>query len=348
MTGGEFSAEPKLTSVLRRVPPLGHVRFRSARGQEGDVCLFELPEDASPIALEAPTGRMMTVAPGDTFLAVPGCRESIRWASGRIPTGGLVPRDPYWVIADSGIVGELTGEPPAKVGYFGRVRYLGAACGDGGETLNIRQFAVREDAGRDRGAPVYLIVGTCGNIGKTTAGIAVLRSLRMQRRVPVIALKATGTSSFEEIARYRDFGAVQAFDSIDFGLPTTFPSSRESVAGFFDEMLDFCLAQPADALVAECGGDLFGASVPEFLACLKPRRPDLKVVLTAPDALAAIGAKQVLTGIGLEITLITGPCTDTPTLRERTEALCGVPAINLARSADQGKQSVLSSLAAPA
>jgi len=29
--------------------------------------------------------------------------------------------------------------------------------------------------------------------------------------------------------------------------------------------------------------------------------------------------------------MITGPCTDTPTLQQRTQALCGVPAVNIAQ-----------------
>ena len=54
------------------------------------------------------------------------------------------------------------------------------------------------------------------------------------------------------------------------------------------------------------------------------------MVLAAPDAAAALGAKAVLNDMGLSITVITGPCTDTPTLKERTEALCGIPAVNMA------------------
>jgi len=41
------------------------------------------------------------------------------------------------------------------------------------------------------------------------------------------------------------------------------------------------------------------------------------------------------------------PCrTDTPTMCERTEALWGIPAINLARGPDQRTQSHLSGIAA--
>jgi hypothetical protein len=163
-----------------------------------------------------------------------------------------------------------------------------------------------------------------------------LRTLRMRGYATVIALKATGGCSVAEIALYQDFGAAQAFDCIDFGLPGTYPAGREGIGAFFGNVLDFCLSLPAAALVIECGGDLFGANVPEFLACLKARRSDLKIVLAAADTHGAMGAQRTLADIGLAISLITGPCTDTPSLRKRTEALCGITAINLLRGSDLG------------
>ena len=342
MNGGRLPANVKRTSALRRVPPLEAVRFRSECGSEGDVCAFELPHDTPPIMVESPTGRMMTIAAGDTFLGTPGYRESTRWVSGGIPAGGLVPGDHYCVLADCGVIGELVGAAPSEQGYFGRVRYLGAVCRDRSETLNIRQFAVADSPTTDRNTPVYLLLGTSGDVGKTTAGVAVLRALHMKGHSTVVALKATGTSSFEEIARYQDFGAALAFDCIDFGLPTTYPSGRGGISDLFSNALNYCLSLPAEALVMECGGDLFGANVPELLTCLKARRSNFKIILAAADALGAMGAKQALADLGLSISLITGPCTDTPIMRERTEALCGIPAINLARSPDQGTQSYVS------
>src|SRR6202007_1750541 len=101
--------------------------------------------------------------------------------------------------------------PPSEQAYLARVRYLGAVCGDNGETLNIRQFAATASAKSDRTTPVYLLLGTSGDSGKTTAGIAVLRALRMQGYTMVMAMKATGTPSVTEIARYCDFGAADAF-----------------------------------------------------------------------------------------------------------------------------------------
>jgi len=334
MKGGSLPANVKRTSALRRVPPLEAVRFQSVRGGEGDICAFELPSEGSPITVESATGRVMTIAPGDVFLGTPGHRAARRWILGSIPDGGLVPDNQYWVLSESGVVGELISQSHSEMGHLGRVRYVGAVCGDHGETLNIRQFGVTKAGGPDRNAPLYLILGTSSEVGKTTAGVAVLRTLRLQGHMTVIALKATGTPSFAELASYLDFGAAEAFDCIDFGFPTTYPVGRKEIHAFFGNALDFCLSLSADAVVVECAGDPVSANAPELLKCVKARRPDLKIILAAADALGAMGAKQALAEIGLEISLITGPCTDTAILRQWTEELCGIPAINLARGSD--------------
>ena len=108
-------------------------------------------------------------------------------------------------------------------------------------------------------------------------------------------------------------------------ISASYPSDREGITDVFFNALDYCLSLPAEALVVECGGDLFGANVPEFLICLKARRSDLKIVLAAADALGAMGAKQALAEIGLAISLITGPCTDTPTRADEPTRCAAFP-----------------------
>jgi len=229
------------------------------------------------------------------------------------------------------VVGELIGDSPRAKSHLERVRYLGAVCNRRGAAITIRQFAeTTRVRAPDRGAPVFLVLGTSSEVGKTTAAMAVLQALRDNGHDVLVALKATGTSSLDELATYRDYGAAQAFDCVDFGLPTTYPSGRDGMHGIFDQALTTCLSIRADAVVIECGGDLFGANVPVFLECLRERRSDPKVILVAPDAAAALGAKAVLHEMGIAITVITGPCTDTPTLQERTQALCGILAVNMA------------------
>jgi hypothetical protein len=331
-----LAADLKRTSVLRRVPALGNNQYLAAPGLEGDVCAFMVMPGASPIVVEAETGRAMTLVPGDIFLATPGHRESTRWVVGGIPDRGLIPGGKYWVLAESGVIGDLVGASSREKGHLGQIEYLGTVCNDDGEAINIRQFAATFNVPvTDHGAALFLVLGTSAEVGKTTAGIAVLRALRHKGHANVIALKATGTSSFTEITRYRDFGAAQVFDCVDFGLPTTYPSDREGMIEIFEKALNICLSVAADGIVVECGGDIFGANVPVFLDCLKGRRFRPKVILVAPDTLAALGAKRVLHEIGYSIDLITGPCTDTPTLQARTQAMCGIPAVNMADGGSQ-------------
>ena len=323
----------KRTSVLRRMPPGLAVRVAEQCGLEGDVCAFALASGATPLSAEAVTGRAMTIAPGDVFLGTPGHRESTRWVVGSVPDGGLLPGNEYWVLADCGAVGAFIGDSPREKGHLGRVTFLGIALDADGGGLNIRQFAVGAAAtvAKDHGAPVFLVVGTSSEVGKTTAAVNILRALRRSGRQRVVALKATGTSSLTELHSYEDSGAAPCFDSGDFGLPTTYPSGRPDIGGVFEAALDACLSAAADAVLVECGGDILGANVPVFLAALGRRRPDAKVILVASDSLAALGAKTVLGEMGLTVTLVTGPCTDTPTIQQRTRDLCGLPALNLAR-----------------
>jgi len=332
MNGGSLPPDVKRTSALRRLPPLDNIPLRPERAGEGDVCAFELPLDSVPITVESTVGRMMAIVPGDVFLATPGWRQSRRMTVGGIPAGGLIPGSDYWVLSYSGVVGELgSAHADSELRHLGRVRYLGAMCRDPEGPLNIRQFAVTDAGGTDRNAPVHLILGTSSEVGKTTAGVSVLRTLRMQGHRTVVALKATGTPVIAEIAHYQDFGASQVFDAIDFGLPTTYPPGRPGIEEFLGRMLDYCFSLPADAVLVECAGDPVSANALELLRCLKARRSELTITLAAADALGAMGAKQALAEIGLRISLITGPCTDTDVLRQRTEALCGIPAINLSQ-----------------
>jgi len=282
--------------------------------------------------LESVSGRAMTVVPGDFFLATPGHRESTRWVVGCVPSGGLLPGSNYWVLAESGVIGDLIGDSPLAKHHLGQVVYHGVVVGDDDQVLNLCQFAAQlDDNAADHGAPVFLVVGTSAEVGKTTAGTAVFRTLLGKGHVAVTALKATGTSSLTEILRYRDFGAVQAFDCVDFGLPTTYPSGRDGMDAVFNRALDVTLSNASDAVLIECGGDIIGGNVPIFLECLKRRRAGVKIILAAADALGALGAKQLLGEMGLSISMVTGPCTDTPTLQERTQALCGIPALNMSR-----------------
>ena len=139
--------------------------FRSECGSEGDVCAFELPHDAAYHG-RSPDRPDMAIAPGDTFLATPGYRESTRWVSVAFPMADwsratITACSPTaeWSV-------NWSATAPSEQGYFGRVRYLGAVCRDRGETLNIRQFAVLAQPQRIATCPCISCSGLPETSGK--------------------------------------------------------------------------------------------------------------------------------------------------------------------------------------
>jgi hypothetical protein len=168
----------KRGSALRRMPASQPMQLVESTGGEGDICVFELHPEAAAISIEASTGRALLIAPGDRFLGTAGYRESTRWVVGDMPSGGLVPGEDYWVLADCGVVGTLLGDSPREKGHLGQVRFIGTMHDPGGARLNIRQFALRPEPTSDPGAPVFLVLGTSSEVGKTTAAIGILRAMR--------------------------------------------------------------------------------------------------------------------------------------------------------------------------
>jgi hypothetical protein len=59
-----------------------------------------------------------------------------------------------------------------------------------------------------------------------------------------------------------------------------------------------------------------GTCVPEFLQCLRPRRPTPATILAAADTSGAQGVKYALERMDITLDLITGPYTDTLTSRQ--------------------------------
>ena len=146
-------------------------------GNEGDVSAFELPRDAAPITVEAPTGRMMAIAPGDMFLATPSDVQRPARSPGAFRPAGSF-RATTTGCSPLPRSGGRAGRARLRTGIIrGRIRYLGAVYGDRGERLNIRQFALTGSVETDRNGSVsFYQCRNSGEAGKTTAGVAVLRA----------------------------------------------------------------------------------------------------------------------------------------------------------------------------
>lgn len=171
-----------------------------------------------------------------------------------------------------------------------------------------------------------------GGNPKASQARVVRRTLTLKlRKLEVLALKATGTGSLIEKLIYQDCGATLAFDTVDFGFPTTYVDSSMMEAEFAS-WLSFTSSKGANVTVIECGGDPIGASVPEFLSALERKRERLFHICAASDVLAAFGLVKHFSEQRLPVNFICGAATDNQIIANRSEKLCAVPAGNLRTS----------------
>jgi hypothetical protein len=305
----------KWASCLRRVVRDEIHTFHERAPISGDVLVCRVENaDLMDAFIEDCGGRLQALFPGDVLLTTVAHRESTRWTVGRVPTWDVYEMGrKLTVLSVQGIVGELMEIGERTSGVI-EVSVLGVAADSYGETINISRYSVLERAPlRDtsRVRATVLITGSSSEAGKTTAGLTATRALlRHGRRVAV--LKAL------------------VFDTVDFGLATTYPSGALSIQEQFPAWLDYLFKVPADALVVECGGDPVGANVPSLISAIRQLGPPLVHVSAASDAMAALGLCRWFEASGIPVDLICGRCTDTALMTERVGQITGVPAENLA------------------
>lgn len=325
----------KWASCLRRVVRSEIKSFHYRQPRAGDVLVCKVETaDLMGAFTEDCSGRLQALFPGDVLLTTVAYRESTRWTVGTVPSWDVyeVGRR-LTVLSVQGIVGELKelGEPTN--GAI-EVSVLGVAADADGESINIARYSVLESRplrGTSRAPATILITGSSSETGKTTAGLTVVRTLlRHGQRVTV--LKATGTGSILESRLYADAGAL-VFDTVDFGLATTYPNGTLSIQEQFSAWLDYLSRLLTDVLVVECGGDPIGANVPSLIAAVQRQMPVLIHISAASDAMAALGLCRWFESTGISVDLICGRCTDTAFMTERVKQLTGIPAENLAGQA---------------
>jgi hypothetical protein len=204
-----------------------------------------------------------------------------------------------------------------------RLEYLGHITRDG-KTLNMMDF-VKPAVPRKLEIPVVLLIGTSMSAGKTSSGQVIIRALSYMG-MNVIAGKLTGAARYRDILKFRDSGALQVFDFVDAGLPSTVCSEHR-----YREALELILsniaASDADIIVAEAGASPLepynGALAVDYL-----KDHTCFTVLCASDPYAALGVQTAFGG-HLNADMVTGPAANTNAAIELAQRLTGLPVLNL-------------------
>jgi hypothetical protein len=333
-------ALPERLSVLER-----------GTGRAGDLVLARVRTIGAYPRLETTTGREVRLRPGDELVGVLGERHSTTSIYGGLPEGGLPiePGAPVDLMAVGGVLG-LAASSPGSLGTPTRLELLGLV-GDGDRAdrvVSLRQQAA--DACAD--TPIVFVGGTAAEVGKTTFASALVHHLASRHGLRVGVTKLAGTGRLRDLLTLADAGAHCAVDFVDAGLATTYGHPNETVVGAARHLASRLTDEGAQVIVAELGGDLWGAGIPGILRDPALRAAACALVLVPSDSMASLGVATWVKENGVDIPTVHGvPFRNVLAARERLSNGLGVAPFDPQDADDLERlcrELVLPSLGAPA
>lgn len=271
--------------------------------------------------LEDVHGRLVRLHPGDVIAGALGHRDALHGYSGQVPER-VTPGDELQLLNLGGVIGTGAVATPEHGEPF-RLRVLGSVQRFPHLGRRVGVPALVQDAalgGADLAAlapkslpPVIALLGTSMDSGKTTAATSLIARMS-HGGLHVAAGKLTGVSARRDILEMSDSGAQAVSVFTDFGVVTTSEDNAAHTARKLIAHLASGGHRSPDAIVLELGDGLLGTyGVNAILSDPAIRAAISSVVLCATDPVGAWGATQLARdSYGLDVTLVSGPVTDTP------------------------------------
>lgn len=288
----------------------------------GDYVIGEVTGDRTELyRVECTDGELLPVDEGDRIVGAFGQRAATLEGVGGHEQ---IEDNRMHALTSAGLFGRFTSysmllPPPLKLHYVGHVMREG-------NKVRMRDFAIRaRPAALD--IPVILLVGTSMSAGKTMTGKFACQILS-ELGFRVLGAKLTGAGRYRDILQFRKHGAIEIYDFVDAGLPSTVVPEQEFRLAI-KPLLSHIAHRGGDFLVVEAGASPLepyngAAAIDELghnVKCL---------ILCASDPYAVVGVQRAY---GLQPDLVAGPATNTSAALDLVRKLTGLPGINIINAA---------------
>ena len=286
--------------------------------ESGDYVLTEATAPASELyQVEASSGEMLPVEPGDTIIGAFGSREATLEGVGSYTA---VTSNRMHMLTAAGLFGRFTSfsimlPRPMSVIYRGHI------VRDGRKVM-MGDFALRAEV-RPFTVPTILMVGTSMSAGKTVTGRRVCEILSAGG-FKVIGSKLTGAGRFRDVASFRKCGASEIYDFVDVGLPSTVGPEADFRAAI-RHLLSHIESRKPDFLVTEAGASPLEPY--NVAAAMDELGDNIRcTILCASDPYAVVGVRDAF---NLEPDLVAGRAAQTSAAVELVRKLTGLRALNV-------------------
>ena len=202
-----------------------------------------------------------------------------------------------------------------------RIDPIGLLADHQGRRINCGQYGLAWQIDTQAKPPVYGVLGTMMNAGKTTSAAMLVRGLR-QSGLRTGAAKVTGTGAGCDRWVLSDAGADMVLDFTDMGVPSTYGLSAEQVEQLFKDLVAHLSNAGMEAIVVEIADGLFQREAAELLRSDYFRSRCEGVIFAASDALGAQAGIRHLQASNYQVLAASGTMTASPlAIREASQVL---------------------------
>ncbi len=298
----------------------------------GDVAVFEVVSIGSLNAIQDFEGRNCYIFPGDKIMLAFGNRYASNQFEGYVPEGY---HQEYDLLGKGGVAGtvvsmfyklELKG--PTKL------RLVGYARGKQGEVINTiyhHRKPVKFNAKKIRNFKTILSIGSSMDSGKTTTAAYLCRGLKTSG-YKVAYIKLTGTVFNKDRMLAYDCGADFVSDFSEFGFPSTYLSSIDTIMDLYEGLLSDVAKTGLDYVVIEVADGLYQKETRALLNYTLFTETIDHVILSCCDSLSVNSGVQLLSPIfGDRLFALAGLFTGSPLLVDEVENLFSTPILTLSK-----------------
>lgn len=314
---GSLARIADLESHAYEIAPLG----RELRAT-GDYVVGEVTGTPTELyKVEDTLGKIVPALPGNQVVGAFGERAATLEGVGSWKD---VQHGEMHAMTSAGLFGRFTSVSrymtrPMSLEYVGHVVRAG-------RKVRMQDFALTSDNDRFT-VPTVLLVGTSMSAGKTVTG-RILCEILASAGLKVIGAKLTGAGRYRDVLSFRQAGAMEVYDFVDVGLPSTVVPEDEFRAAI-RPLLQHIDSRRPDLLVAEAGASPLEPYNGE--AAMDELGDNIRcTVLCASDPYAVVGVQKAF---GLTPDLVAGPATNTSAAIALVTKLAGVPALNVVEPA---------------
>jgi len=276
---------------------------------EGDVVVIKTLEEHEKYGkLELIDGTLSKINKGDLIIGVLGERKALAGIVGIVPKK-VKSNDVLDILNIGGVIGKAVSwnkdfvQSPIPVKVIGNVMV-------NDKKLNIHDSIQKLDLVLIKTAPLIVIMGTAMNVGKTTATVKLIQSIKNKTKLNLVAAKLSGIAAQKDILAMKKAGASQVLSFLDVGISSTI-NNHGLVVPAAKTIINKLTKEKPDLIVVELGDGIIGwYGVEKLLNDQEFMKAISFNIMCAHDLIGAKGSYDMLESLNLKIDFFAGPVTN--------------------------------------